>query len=113
MVWYGLVWYVFVWFGIAWPGFVWFCFVSLCLALPEIGWDGVGFDEIGSYPLCGRWASLWIFDAFWHLLYFFILLAISYMWSPNKNNLQYAYMDELGQAEEEEEEEEEADAAKS
>ena len=55
--------------------------------------------------LDSRWASLWVFDAFWHLLYFAILLAICYLWSPNKNNLQYAYMDELGQCEEEEEEE--------
>ena len=27
------------------------------------------------------------------------------MWSPSKNNLQYAYMDELGQEAEDEEEE--------
>ena len=28
-----------------------------------------------------------------------------YLWSPSKNNLQYAYMDELGQEAEDEEEE--------
>jgi hypothetical protein len=53
-----------------------------------------------------RWATLWIFDAFWHVLHFGILLVIAYLWSPNKNNLQYAYMDELGQEEDQEEEEE-------
>jgi len=26
-----------------------------------------------------------------------VLLAICYLWSPSKNNRQYAYMDELGQ----------------
>jgi len=53
-----------------------------------------------------RWATLWIFDAFWHVLHFGILLVIAYLWSPNKNNLQYAYMDELGQEEDQEEEDE-------
>jgi len=56
-----------------------------------------------------RWASLWIFDAFWHLLYFAILLAICYLWSPNKNNLQYAYMDELGQCEDDDDDDEDAE----
>ena len=46
-------------------------------------------------------AWLWIFDGFWHLLYFLILLAICYLWSPSKNNLQYAYMDELANLDEE------------
>ena len=32
-----------------------------------------------------------------HLLYLGILVSICYLWSPNKNNLQYAYMDEIGQ----------------
>ena len=32
-----------------------------------------------------------------HVLYFMVLLAICYLWSPSKNNRQYAYMDELGQ----------------
>jgi len=59
---------------------------------------------IVSDTLDARWASLWMFDAFWHLLYLCILLATCYLWSPNKNNLQYAYMDEIGQEEEEEEE---------
>ncbi|KAL1514711.1 hypothetical protein AB1Y20_003798 [Prymnesium parvum] len=58
-----------------------------------------------------RWASLWIFDAFWHVLYFGILIAICWLWSPNKNNLQYAYMDELGQCEDEEDDGEEIEGA--
>ena len=35
-----------------------------------------------------------------------VLLAICFLWSPSKNNLQYAYMDELTQQEAEDEEEE-------
>jgi len=54
---------------------------------------------IVSDALDERWATLWIFDAFWHLLYFGILLAICYLWSPTKNNQQYAYFAELGQEE--------------
>lgn len=55
--------------------------------------------------LDSRWATLWVFDAFWHVLYFVLLVAICLLWAPSGNNLQYAYMDELGQAEDEEEEE--------
>ena len=66
-------------------------------------------DPSGSLRIPGaRWTSLWIFDAFWHILYLAILLSISYLWSPNKNNLQYAYMDELGQDEDDEDDETES-----
>ena len=61
-----------------------------------------------SDSLDDRWDSLWIFDAFWHVLYAGILMAIAFLWSPNKNNLQYAYSDELLQEEDEEEGEEAA-----
>merc|ERR1712137_674312 len=37
------------------------------------------------------WSTWWIFQAFWHLLYFFILLAIAYLWRPTTNNTRYAY----------------------
>merc|ERR1711974_501148 len=33
----------------------------------------------------------WIFQAFWHFLYFSILLAIAYLWRPTTNNTRYAY----------------------
>ena len=45
--------------------------------------------------LDARWAFLWTFDAGWHVLYFGMLATICMLWSPSKNNLQYAYMDEL------------------
>ena len=59
-----------------------------------------------SGTLDARWDKLWVFDAFWHVLYLAVLLAICYLWSPSKNNLQYAYMDELQQQEAEDEDEE-------
>lgn len=37
------------------------------------------------------WSTWWTFQAFWHLLYFFILFAIAYLWRPTTNNTRYAY----------------------
>ena len=37
------------------------------------------------------WSTWWIFQAFWHLLYFSILLAIAFLWRPTTNNTRYAY----------------------
>lgn len=42
-----------------------------------------------------HWASLWVFDAGWHMLHFIILGTACYLWSPSKNNLTYACTDEL------------------
>jgi len=68
-----------------------------------------------SDSLDDRWDTLWIFDAFWHVLYAAILMAIACMWSPSQNNLQYAYSDELLQdddAEHDDEGDEDGAAAK-
>ena len=46
---------------------------------------------------------MWVFDAFWHALYLALLAVICYLWAPSKNNVQYAFMDELTQTEEAEE----------
>lgn len=59
-----------------------------------------------------RWASLWVFDAFWHVLYLAILVSIACIWSPSQNSLQLAYSDELLQEDEPEPEEEADDEAK-
>merc|ERR1712137_197376 len=37
------------------------------------------------------WNTWWIFQAFWHLLYFTIMLAIAFLWRPTTNNTRYAY----------------------
>ena len=73
---------------------IWSRVVSIVLSAV---WVSCQMGVIVSDALDARWAWLWIFDGFWHLLYFLILLAICYLWSPSKNNLQYAYMDELEQ----------------
>ena len=82
-----------------------FSHVLLAAVVASSLWVGWQMAVIVSGSLDDRWAQLWVFDAFWHVLYFVVLLAICYLWSPSKNNLQYAYMDELGQEAEDEEEE--------
>lgn len=37
------------------------------------------------------WRTWWMFQAFWHLLYFMILVAIAFIWRPVTNNTRYAY----------------------
>jgi len=69
---------------------------SALLSAAMITWQ---LGALAGDPLDESWATLWVFDAFWHALYFAVLLAVCYLWSPTKSNLQYAYMDELGQEE--------------
>lgn len=37
------------------------------------------------------WRSVWVWNAFWHTLYFIILIAICIIWRPTENNSRYAY----------------------
>ena len=74
-----------------------FSHVLLAAVVASTLWVGSQMAVIVSASLDARWNQLWVFDAFWHVLYFMVLLAICYLWSPSKNNRQYAYMDELGQ----------------
>jgi len=41
------------------------------------------------------WQTDWIWAAFWHILYFAILLAIAIIWRPTDNNTRYAYTELL------------------
>merc|ERR1711981_1522379 len=38
-----------------------------------------------------QWDLLWFDDAFWHILFSFILLVIIILWRPSANNQRYAY----------------------
>lgn len=49
---------------------------------------------IVSEDLDAEWSSLWVFDAFWHVLYFCVLGSIAWLWSPSMASLQYAFQDE-------------------
>jgi len=37
------------------------------------------------------WKENWMWTAFWHVLYYFILFAIAVIWRPTSNNTRYAY----------------------
>nr|QVK45772.1 G protein-coupled receptor [Proales similis] len=37
------------------------------------------------------WEELWLDDAFWHILFSFILLIIIILWRPSKNSQRYAF----------------------
>lgn len=50
------------------------------------------------------WENQWWADAFWHLLFFSILVVIMFLWRPTQNNQRYAYSAlENGDDDEEEE----------
>ena len=36
-----------------------------------------------------EWKSLWIDEAFWHLLFSFLLGAIMFLWRPSQNSLRF------------------------
>jgi len=49
------------------------------------------------------WAWWWIFDGFWEVGYFVVIVLVAYLWRPNENNDRYAYsvqLDSEGFAEE-------------
>ena len=72
-----------------------FSHILLVLILVSGLWVTWQMLFIVTEALDAHWSMLWTFDAFWHLLYFGVLCTICVLWSPSKNNLQYAYMDEL------------------
>jgi len=51
-----------------------------------------------------HWRTWWIWDAFWHVLYFFVLAALAFLWRPTSNNTRYAFV-ELKEGDEEDDEE--------
>jgi len=37
------------------------------------------------------WKELWLDEAFWHILFSFILLVIIILWRPSKNSQRFAF----------------------
>jgi len=68
--------------------------VLLVAVLISVAWVLGQMAFIMADSLDERWSVLWVFDAFWHLLYFCMLLSITWLWSPSINNLQYAYYEQ-------------------
>jgi hypothetical protein len=69
-------------------------FATLSVSALWVSWQML---FIVSDTVDSSWSLLWTFDAFWHVLHGCVLLTICVLWSPSRNNQQYAYMDGLGQ----------------
>eukprot|EP00743_Colponemidia_sp_Colp-15_P004904 GILK01005286.1.p1 GENE.GILK01005286.1~~GILK01005286.1.p1 ORF type:complete len:499 (+),score=74.37 GILK01005286.1:123-1619(+) len=52
------------------------------------------------------WDRIWIFQGFWNILYVAIMVAIMWLWAPNKNARRYAYHEEINTVDEDEDGEE-------
>jgi len=42
------------------------------------------------------WRIWWIWDGYWEIGYFLVVLLVAYLWWPNENNERYAYSVQLG-----------------
>jgi hypothetical protein len=42
-----------------------------------------------------HWKLYWMFDAYWEIVYFALILLIAWQWKPNPNNAQYTTADQL------------------
>mmetsp|Transcript_8193 Transcript_8193/g.10948 ORF Transcript_8193/g.10948 Transcript_8193/m.10948 type:complete len:125 (+) Transcript_8193:1291-1665(+) len=38
-----------------------------------------------------KWETVWIWPAFWNIIYFVLLVLVAYLWRPQENNTRYAY----------------------
>ena len=66
-------------------------------------WVMYQMTVIVSDGLDSRWDTMWVFEAFWQVLYMGVLVSIAVLWSPNQNNLQYAYSEQLSMGDDDDE----------
>eukprot|EP01125_Pyxidicula_operculata_P021583 TRINITY_DN838_c0_g1_i1.p2 TRINITY_DN838_c0_g1~~TRINITY_DN838_c0_g1_i1.p2 ORF type:complete len:155 (-),score=56.86 TRINITY_DN838_c0_g1_i1:111-575(-) len=45
------------------------------------------------------WGIWWIWDGYWEIGYFFVVLLIAVLWRPNEHNQRYAYSVQISQSE--------------
>jgi len=50
------------------------------------------------------WQYIWVFDGIWHILYFFVLLTIAFLWRPSSQTKAYAVSIQIPTAEEDDDE---------
>ena len=72
-----------------------FAHVLLALLLVSALWGAWQMAFLVSGSQDSAWQLLWTFDAFWHALYALVLVTICVLWAPSRNNMRYAYMDEV------------------
>jgi len=56
-----------------------------------------------------NWREFWVDDAFWHILFSFILLVIMILFRPSNNNQRYAFVPLLDQSDKDDDDDEFAD----
>lgn len=59
-----------------------------------------------NFDCISEWKTIWIDDAFWHLLFSVILLVIMILWRPTNNNQRYAFSPLLDAADDDDDDDE-------
>ena len=63
----------------------WLSFVQIqCVYLKSIP----HYNSVSSFQ---DWNELWLDEAFWHILFVFLLGVIMFLWRPNTNSARYGY----------------------
>lgn len=60
-----------------------------------------------------NWREFWVDDAFWHILFSFILLVIMFLFRPSNNNQRYAFVPLLDPSDNEEDDEDDEEKGES
>eukprot|EP00298_Acanthocystis_sp_HF-20_P011127 c19243_g1_i1.p1 GENE.c19243_g1_i1~~c19243_g1_i1.p1 ORF type:complete len:485 (-),score=140.09 c19243_g1_i1:114-1568(-) len=55
------------------------------------------------------WQYIWVFDGIWHIIYFFVLLTIAFLWRPSSQTKAYALSEQLTTKDEDEDDVDNAD----
>jgi hypothetical protein len=63
-------------------------------------WTGFEVLFIMADTFDEHWDMFWIFSAFWHALYYLVLVAMAFLWAPSTHTALYAYLEEVATAEE-------------
>jgi len=71
--------------------FIWV--LGVCMVL-SCGWVLYQMYFLYGNMFPFAWQTAWMFDAYWYVLSFAILLAIMFLWAPNENSKRYAYYEE-------------------
>eukprot|EP00658_Telonema_sp_P-2_P025582 TRINITY_DN202_c0_g4_i1.p1 TRINITY_DN202_c0_g4~~TRINITY_DN202_c0_g4_i1.p1 ORF type:complete len:347 (-),score=98.25 TRINITY_DN202_c0_g4_i1:233-1273(-) len=68
--------------------------VAVCLLL-SLAWVLFQMYFLWSNTMDEHWQYLWVFDAYWNVLTFVVLLTIMVLWKPSSSSMNYAYHEQL------------------
>jgi hypothetical protein len=57
----------------------------------SMGWSMYYLYVILANVIQSQWESRWIYDGFWDVIYFTVLVPIMILWRPTMNSQQYEY----------------------